>query len=405
MQPSWQTTKLRHVAEYVNGFAFGPSDWGAEGDPIIRIQNLNEPSKPYNCFAGKIDDKYRVHAGDILISWSASLGVYIWEGQDAWLNQHIFKVSLKEDVVDRTFFYYLITSKIAKIAGLTRGSTMKHVTRKTFLDVDMPLPPLYEQQAIAHVLKSAQLVKDLLTREIGLERERKATLMRQLFTYGNRREVTKQTKIGEMPASWKLLRLAQLCSRITDGAHRTPTYVVEGVPFLRVADIHSEKIDWSNVKRIPEEEHRELIKRCKPEFGDILLSKNGTIGKTKLIDWNTEFSTFVSLCLLKPKRDLINNVFLTEFLASNGLPQILKRGKKMTVTNLHLVEIKELLIPLPSLEEQNEIAGILEASQAKINVLLRETALIEELLKTLLDDLMSGRLSSAPLREMEVKDE
>src|SRR5579875_1563237 len=99
-QAGWRTLKLRDVARYINGYAFKPSDWNTEGLPIIRIQNLNDPSKPFNYFTGKIPEKYCVHDGDILISWSASLGTYMWRGEDAWLNQHIFKAIVDEEIID-----------------------------------------------------------------------------------------------------------------------------------------------------------------------------------------------------------------------------------------------------------------------------------------------------------------
>ena len=88
--------KLKEVADFINGRAFKPEEWGDQGLPIIRIQNLTGSSRVLNYYSGVVDEKYLVKRGDILISWSASLGVYIWEGDDAILNQHIFKVETNE---------------------------------------------------------------------------------------------------------------------------------------------------------------------------------------------------------------------------------------------------------------------------------------------------------------------
>ena len=121
----------------------------------------------------------------------------------------------------------------------------------------------------------------------------------------------------EVPEGWKSKKLSDVCSKITDGAHKTPTYVDDGVPFLRVKDIHNQSILWENTKKIPKKEHEELIKRCKPEKGDILYSKNGTIGLSKIIDWEHECSIFVSLALLKPEKKLIDSQFLKIFLDSS----------------------------------------------------------------------------------------
>lgn len=84
--------KLGDIATYINGYAFKPQDWSDEGIPIIRIQDLTGNSYQANRYNGEYASKYEVNDGDVLISWSASLGVYIWHGEKAVLNQHIFKV-------------------------------------------------------------------------------------------------------------------------------------------------------------------------------------------------------------------------------------------------------------------------------------------------------------------------
>lgn len=133
------------------------------------------------------------------------------------------------------------------------------------------------------------------------------------------------------------------------------TYVDSGIPFLRVTDINRGEVDWSKVKYIPLEEHQELIKRCKPEKGDVLYSKNGTIGVPRLIDWDQEFSIFVSLCLIKPNPNYLRGRYLYSFLQTPfALKQATQKAKSATVTNLHLVEIKEIKLPVPSLAIQDE---------------------------------------------------
>jgi type I restriction enzyme S subunit len=153
------------------------------------------------------------------------------------------------------------------------------------------------------------------------------------------------SSIGKIPSDWKLYRLQDISLKITDGTHKTPLYLDEGIPFLRVTDIHDNEINWNQVKRISVSEHQELVKRCKPDKGDILLSKNGTIGITKLVNWEKEFSIFVSLCLIKPNHSIINNEFLSRVLKSDlCLNQMGLRSKQGTVTNLYLEEYRYLLL-------------------------------------------------------------
>lgn len=94
MREDWEVRKLGEVATYINGYAFKPNQWSEKGLPIIRIQNLNDNDALYNYCEEDIPSKYLVNNGDILISWSASLGVYEWLNDVAYLNQHIFKVGI-----------------------------------------------------------------------------------------------------------------------------------------------------------------------------------------------------------------------------------------------------------------------------------------------------------------------
>ena len=117
-------------------------------------------------------------------------------------------------------------------------------------------------------------------------------------------------------SAFEIVQLDDVCKTITDGTHKTPKYTSEGIPFLRVTDITKSN---SSKKFISKEEHLELIKRCKPEKGDILFSKNGTIGVAELVDWDYEFSIFVSLCLLKPYKEKILSRYLKELMNSQNV--------------------------------------------------------------------------------------
>jgi len=106
----WNRNKVKFLAKYINGVAFKPEDWkesNENGKPIIRIQNLTEGKSSYNYFNGEKDEKYIIRNGDFLISWSASLGFYVWTGDEAWLNQHIFKVDKISNLVIKIFYKWL----------------------------------------------------------------------------------------------------------------------------------------------------------------------------------------------------------------------------------------------------------------------------------------------------------
>ncbi|MGT2664396.1 restriction endonuclease subunit S [Streptococcus pseudopneumoniae] len=159
--------KLGEVATFINGYAFKPQDWSSEGREIIRIQNLTKTSTEINYYSGTIDKKYIVEAGDILISWSGTLGVFQWCGRSAVLNQHIFKVVFDKIDIDKSYFKYVVEKGLQDAVKHTHGSTMKHLTKKYFDNIMVPYTNLGEQQRIASELDL--LSKLILRRQEQLE--------------------------------------------------------------------------------------------------------------------------------------------------------------------------------------------------------------------------------------------
>lgn len=240
------------------------------------------------------------------------------------------------------FVAYMMKRLGPQMEAMATGGTFKEISKSTVATLKIPLPPLAIQQEIVAEIQGYQKIID-----------------------GARQVVENYRPHIPFCPDWQVFELSEVTTKITDGAHFTPTYVDAGVPFLRVTDITESN---ASKKFIPQEEHGELTKRCRPERGDVLYSKNGTIGIAKLVDWDWEFSIFVSLCLVKPKKELLDAHYLTCFLNSDmAYSQATARSKSGTVTNLHLVDIKTIKIPLPPLATQQAIVAEIEAEQALVN--------------------------------------
>ena len=147
-----KTARLGDLATYVNGYAFKPSDWGEIGLPIIRIQDLTGNSYQLNRYEGEYPDRIEVNNGDVLISWSASLGVYVWQRGKALLNQHIFKVVFDKLPIDKEYFVFAVKHKLAEMESKTHGATMKHIVKKDFDSTTIPYPEIEKQVRIAERL-------------------------------------------------------------------------------------------------------------------------------------------------------------------------------------------------------------------------------------------------------------
>lgn len=146
----WEWARVDDTGEYVNGLAFKNSDWRPEGIPIIRIQNLTNPSVPFNHADGPFPEDRMAHDGDVLVSWSATLNAFRWYRGDAVVNQHIFKVIPDDRVVTTDYLFHLLRYCIRAMAEseAAHGLVMKHINRGPFLSHVVAIPPLAEQERI-----------------------------------------------------------------------------------------------------------------------------------------------------------------------------------------------------------------------------------------------------------------
>lgn len=147
----WVLSPIFNTGQYINGKAFKPTDWEDSGTPIIRIQNLSNRESECNYYNGVIEEKYIVNKDDILFSWSGTLGVYRWHGDKAYLNQHIYKVVPNQDI-DANYLMFQLDYAIERMAELSHGSTMKHITKKNLETFLVAIPSIEEQTGIATVL-------------------------------------------------------------------------------------------------------------------------------------------------------------------------------------------------------------------------------------------------------------
>lgn len=159
------------------------------------------------------------------------------------------------------------------------------------------------------------------------------------------------------------LELEEVCEFIKDGTHQTPTYVntnENGYKFLSSKDVSRGIINWDNTKYISEELHKELYKKIAPQKNDILLAKNGTTGIAALVDKEEIFDIYVSLAILRLKKEY-NSKYILEGINSIEANQQFKRSLKgIGVPNLHLKEIKKVKIPVPPIKLQNKFAERVE---------------------------------------------
>lgn len=212
---SWKISKMQYIANYYNGYAFKPTDWCDAGLQIVRIQDLTGSNDSPNYYDGILPDRYRIRKGDILISWAATLNSFIWEKDDAWLNQHIFKTKPHTEIITKHFFYWLTQVAMYNMNNANKhGIMMQHVTANVFNKFPLPLPPLSEQRAIAEFLdKKCEEIDGLLTdldTEVKTLTEYKKSIIAETVTHGlNPNAPMKQSDIpwaDLIPEHWEIMK-------------------------------------------------------------------------------------------------------------------------------------------------------------------------------------------------------
>jgi type I restriction enzyme S subunit len=161
-----------------------------------------------------------------------------------------------------------------------------------------------------------------------------------------------------VPSGWEVSTLGTIALKITDGTHKTPTYVAKGVPFVSVKDFSGGRLDLSNTRFVSLEEHRILYRRCDPQRGDLLIGRIGTLGKPVLVDTDTEFSLFVSVGLIRFDHDNILPGYLRLVLSSPYAEREFDRikvGGGTHTNKLNLSDLHTVGFPVPPFAEQHRI--------------------------------------------------
>jgi len=370
----WEMVRLGDVASFVNGFAFKPSDWGETGLPIIRIQNLTGSSKEINYYAGDYPARVEVNDGDILISWSASLGIYIWNQGKAVLNQHIFRVVFDKVAIDRVYFVYSVSRKINEMLSKTHGSTMKHIVKGEFENTLIPLPPLATQRAIAATLDQAAALIALRKQQI----EKLDLLVKARF-------VEMFGEYEQKPDSFK--KLKDVCKFI-DYRGKTPEKSDCGIPLITAKNVRANAFSVEPREYIPIENYDCVMTRGIPMHNDVLFTTEAPLGNVcRIPPIYEKFCVGQRIITIQATPSLLTSEYLEQALLGKRFQEsVLRRSTGSTVVGIRSKELVELPIPLPPLHLQRQFALFVEQvehqkqtlKQAQAQLQLQYDALMQE---------------------------
>lgn len=374
---------LGDVAEFINGVAFKPEDWGDEGSRIIRIQNLTDPSKPYNRTTRQVPDRYHVRPGELLVSWSASLGVFEWAGPDAGLlNQHIFRV-VPGPEVDNRYLRYCLEIALEAMGKHLHGATMQHINRGEFLGTRIPLPPLPEQRRIAAILDQADALRTKRRHALA----RLDTLTQSIFLemFGDP---------ATNPRGWPMKKLGDL---ILSASYGTSQKAGESgrIQILRMNNLTvGGEMDLTSLKYIDLPEGRQ--ERYLVRNGDVLFNRTNSpdlVGKTAVYRGPAPMAYAGYLIRLRTNEDATSE-FISAFLNSK-YGKLMLRGMCKSIigmANINATEIQSVRIMHPPVSLQREFAERLVAIAAAKLAYRASLARLDSLFTSLQDRAFRGEL-------------
>ena len=282
------------------------------------------------------------------------------------------------------FLYFLLHSESLLIGVLARctGTSYPAINANDLGKIRTAFPTIIEeQQKIAAFLSSVDATIEQLNKKKSLLEQYKKGLMQKLFS----QEIRFKDERGEEYPDWEDKELGTT-TNIYDGTHQTPRYVKEGVPFYSVEHVTADQ--FSETKFISENSFKQERERARLEKGDILMTRIGSVGAVKFIDWDVRASFYVSLALIK-KSPKFNTRFLAQYIKCQSFQRELwKRTIHVAFPKkINLGEIGNCLITLPCSEEQQKIGNFLSAIDKKIEFVIEQITQAQTFKKGLLQQM------------------
>ena len=331
-------------------------------------------------------DKYQIREGDIVIARTGATTGYNKTIKQlpypAVYASYLIKYDLDRFKADSAFVGYVLQASnwyeyVDAIAG---GSAQPGANAKQLGSYPFILPAIPEQKAIASVLSSLDDKIDLLHRQNKTLEAMAETLFRQWF-------------IEEAKEDWLTVQVKDIVKQIKPGTNYQPKRLESGIPFLNVRNLKNGQIDLQGISFISQEEYERVHKAWKPEVGDVLISRIGTLGIVAVLGKrDMPMAVHYNMLVLKP--NLTNKAFLYFLLRSQYFQDLYSSKARQSVQEYVAVEDAEaieLKLPLNDadfVKKQEQFSDLFN----KIRANLAQIQTLEKLRDTLLPKLMSGEV-------------
>lgn len=398
----WAIQPLNGKIEILSGYPFKSSLFCDDPSKIgvIRIRDLAKQSVE-TFYAGDFDEEYVVRRGDILIGMDGDFNIVKWKSKNALLNQRICKVKAsKSGGFNTDFLFYSLVDDLNSIHAATGATTVKHLSVKDIRGIEKAYPPLPEQQKIAGILSSVDDVIEKTRAQINKLNDLKTGMMQELFTKGIGsggvpHTEFKDSPVGRIPATWNILPLEQLVRpdrKITYGIVQAGPHHEEGVPYIRVSDMTRRHLSLDGMLRTSPE-IAQKYERSSVSSGDIVYALRGVIGHVHLVPPELVGANLTQGTARLSPSDSVHARYLLWAMKSPSVQlQNDLEAKGSTFKEVTLASLRKLQITLPPLDEQAEIASIMDSIENKLHGSEDKFEHLQSLKKALMQDLLTGKV-------------
>lgn len=413
---TWDTIKAKHCFNLSGGYAFKSDDFTEEGIPLVRIGDITNGTIDFNnCKRLPLEyatmmKEFLVESGDILIALTGAtigkIGQVPKTNEKILLNQRVGKLSSDSS----NYYKYILSSDLIKkqINLIADGSAQENISNEDIgnfeiFDIDNGL-----KQQIANYLdkKTAKIDATIAKNEelIQLLEEKRVALINQVVTKGLNPDVPMKDSgvewIGEIPEHWKTNKIKNMSyvkGRIGWHGLTSEEYSDEGAYLVTGTDFKEGIVDWEHCNHISYERYKQ-DPNIHLKTGDLLITKDGTIGKLALIKDIPDKATLNSgIFLVRPLKDNYTNDYLYWILSSDIFVRFfdyIKTGA--TIAHLYQETFERFFFPFPHIDEQNLIVQYLNDNVSKINLTIHKVeeniALLEEYKTSLIHHVVTGKI-------------
>lgn len=319
----------------------------------------------------------------ILLTSRAPIGKVAISGEELCTNQGFKNIVCNEEIIIPEYLYFWLSSKADYLNSLGRGATFKEISKKIVEEIVIPLPSIEAQKQIVSSLVEVRNIINLRQSQIRAFDELAQSIFLDMF--GN-------PKLNKN--HWPLLKLENICTKITDGTHDTPKKYDKGILLVTGKNIKPFRIDLTLKEYVSEKDHKIIYSRCNPEKGDILYTNIGVnMGTAVVNNLDYDFS-MKNVALFKLKPEIINSLYLEYYLNLNTVKSdiLLTSSSGGAQKFLGLNNLKKYKVVIPPTELQLQFSEKMLKIKKQHKILSSSLKELNSLYNALLQKSFRGEL-------------